>query len=239
MQCTGVRIAKLLAGRNVKNIAAGHGRDVLVLALVLNSVQFVVAPPSNAAYAARVCQCGVGVHFRTWPPKVLGPTPHAHIARVRARLTALQKAHWRDWHSAFIRLFTMVVSGGGSAGSVPGSSHPPASPPASALGPGNTSSRSETSNISVGDGAINFKFNKTSSYLQTWNGSSLFFYPLELFKTRQQVDRTPASARSFASDSGSHVRGTLREHGWRALFHGFVFATVSSNLSGNTTSYLG
>ena len=133
----------------------------------------------------------------------------------------------------------MVVSGGGSAGSVPGSSHPPASPPASALGAGNTSSRSETSNISVGDGAINFKFNKTSSYLQTWNGSSLFFYPLELFKTRQQVDRTPASARSVISDSGSHVRGTVLQHGWRALFHGFVFATVSSNLFGNTTSYLG
>ena len=144
-----------------------------------------------------------------------------------------------NWCSAFIRLFTMVVSGGGSASSAPGSSHPPASSAASAPGAGNTSSRTETTNISVGGGAINFKFNKTSSYLQTWNGSSLFFYPLELFKTRQQVDRTPASARSFASDSGSHVRGTLREHGWRALFHGFVFATVSSNLSGNTTSYLG
>ncbi len=139
-------------------------------------------------------------------------------------------------NSAFICLFAMVVSGGGSAGSVPSSTHPPAV--ASALGAGNSSS-SETSNISAGNGAIRFKFDKTLSYLQTWGGSSLFFYPLELFKTRQQVDRTPASARSVASDSGSHVRGTLREHGWRALFHGFVFATVSSNLSGNNTSYLG
>jgi len=144
-----------------------------------------------------------------------------------------------NWCSAFIRLFTMVVSGGGSASSAPGSSHPPASSAASAPGAGNTSSRTETTNISVGGGAINFKFNKTSSYLQTWDCSSLYFYPLELFKTRQQVDRTPASARSVISDSGSHVRGTVLQHGWRALFHGFVFATVSSNLFGNTTSYLG
>ena len=93
--------------------------------------------------------------------------------------------------------------------------------------------------MSVGNGAITFKFDKTLSYLQTWGCSSLFLYPLELFKTRQQVDRTPASAPSVVANSASHVRSTLREHGWRALFHGFVFATVSSNLSGNKTSYLG
>jgi hypothetical protein len=71
-----------------------------------------------------------------------------------------------------------------------------------------------------------------------WFGSSLFFYPAEVVKTRQQVDRTPVNGRSVVADSGSHVRGMLLRNGWRSLFHGFWF-TNTTCVAANNTSLLG
>jgi hypothetical protein len=45
-----------------------------------------------------------------------------------------------------------------------------------------------------------------------WFGSSLFFYPAEVVKIRQQVDRTPVNGRSVVADSSSHVRGMVSRH---------------------------
>jgi hypothetical protein len=71
-----------------------------------------------------------------------------------------------------------------------------------------------------------------------WFGSSLFFYPAEVIKTRQQVDRTPVTGRSVAADSSSHVHGMLLRHGWRSLFHGFWF-TNTTCVAANNASLLG
>ena len=71
-----------------------------------------------------------------------------------------------------------------------------------------------------------------------WFGSSLFFYPAEVVKTRQQVDRTPVNGRSIVADSGSHVRGMVQRHGARSLFHGFWF-TNTTCVAANNASLLG
>jgi hypothetical protein len=71
-----------------------------------------------------------------------------------------------------------------------------------------------------------------------WFSSSLFFYPAEVVKTRQQVDRTPVSQRPVTADSSSHVRGMVLRHGWRSLFHGFWF-TNTTCVTANNSSLLG